>query len=84
MGTLGEPAVKTDALTARKAGLIGCSVCHLLSPAPAPGAAARVAQCPSCGAALHSRKPDSIARTWALVIAAVGWRLSSNGGVPAY
>ena len=26
--------------------------------------------CPRCGAALHARKPDSLARTWALVIAA--------------
>ncbi len=26
--------------------------------------------CPRCGAALHSRKPGSISRTWALVIAA--------------
>jgi paraquat-inducible protein A len=28
------------------------------------------ALCPRCGASLHRRKPDSLARTWALVIAA--------------
>jgi paraquat-inducible protein A len=28
------------------------------------------ARCPRCGAALHKRKPHSLARTWALVIAA--------------
>jgi paraquat-inducible protein A len=27
--------------------------------------------CPRCGASLHDRKPDSIARSWALVIAAL-------------
>ncbi len=28
------------------------------------------ARCPRCGAALHLRKPDSVQRTWALVLAA--------------
>ncbi len=28
------------------------------------------ARCPRCGAALHRRKPHSLARTWALIIAA--------------
>jgi paraquat-inducible protein A len=55
--------VKKKALTARKAGLVACTVCHLLSPDG-------VGRCPRCGAALHSRKPDSIARSWALVTAA--------------
>jgi len=55
--------VKKKALTARKAGLVACTVCHLLSPDG-------VGRCPRCGAALHNRKPDSIARSWALVTAA--------------
>jgi len=57
------------ARTARTASLVSCTVCHLLvrrHPA-APGPAGK---CPRCGAALHARKPNSIARTWALVIAA--------------
>ena len=29
------------------------------------------ARCPRCGSPVHLRKPDSLARTWALVIAAV-------------
>jgi len=70
--------VKKDALTARKAGLIACSVCHLLCPAAPPKRTARAAKCPRCGATLHSRKPDSIARTWALVIAACIFYIPAN------
>jgi paraquat-inducible protein A len=70
--------VKKDALTARKAGLIACSVCHLLCPAAPPERTVRAAKCPRCGAALHSRKPDSIARTWALVIAACIFYIPAN------
>jgi paraquat-inducible protein A len=54
-------------MTARRAGLTGCHDCGLLCRLPA-GAHHRV--CPRCGAALHFRKPDSIRRSWALVIAA--------------
>lgn len=55
-------------LTARAAGLLDCHVCHLLVRRPAqPG---RRLACPRCGSALHQRKPDSVARTWALLIAA--------------
>lgn len=70
--------MKKDALTARKAGLIACSVCHLLCPAAPPKRTTRAAKCPRCGAALHSRKPDSIARTWALVIAACIFYIPAN------
>ena len=70
--------MKKDVLTARKAGLIGCSVCHLLCPATPPERKAKAAKCPRCGATLHSRKPDSIARTWALVIAACIFYIPAN------
>jgi paraquat-inducible protein A len=70
--------LKKNALTARKAGLIACSVCHLLCPAKPPERAGRAPKCPRCGAALHSRKPDSIARTWALVIAACIFYIPAN------
>ena len=70
--------MKKDVLTARKAGLIGCSVCHLLCPATPPERTAKAAKCPRCGATLHSRKPDSIARTWALVIAACIFYIPAN------
>jgi paraquat-inducible protein A len=42
---------------------IGCTSCNLLHEAPAP------ACCRRCTAPLHYRKPDSIVRTWALVLA---------------
>jgi len=47
------------------AGAIGCEICGLVS-APSSGHG----RCPRCDSRLHRRRPDSIARTWALVIAA--------------
>jgi paraquat-inducible protein A len=44
---------------------IGCESCGLVSLRP-PSAA----RCPRCGSALHERKPNSLARTWALMLAA--------------
>jgi paraquat-inducible protein A len=43
-----------------------------------PGAADPAGRCPRCGAALHSRKPQSVARTWALVIAAFIFYIPAN------
>ncbi len=50
-------------VTARGAGLLLCLDCHKVVEARYEGR-----PCPRCGATLHSRKPNSIARTWALVI----------------
>lgn len=69
--------MRYDSLTARKSGLIGCQSCHLLCRAPALDAAPRPV-CPRCGAALHSRKPNSIGRSWALVLAAVIFYIPAN------
>lgn len=66
------------AQTARAAGLVSCTVCHLLSSARPAGGRADTHQCPRCGARLHSRKPNSIARTWALVIAACIFYIPAN------
>ena len=49
--------------TAAERGLILCSICHKLSPTALEGEG-----CPRCGQTLHSRKPSSISRTWALVL----------------
>src|SRR5260221_6040628 len=43
---------------------IGCEACGLVSVPAGHGA-----RCPRCGSAMHARKPDSLNRTWALVIA---------------
>jgi paraquat-inducible protein A len=55
------------AIAAVDAGFIACQVCHLLNKQPRAG---QYPACFRCGASLHPRKPDSIARTWALVITA--------------
>ena len=36
------------------------------------------ARCPRCESALHERKPNSVARTWALVIAAAIFYIPAN------
>ena len=53
-----------SAPTARRALLVSCHACGRLSPLPGQDS------CPRCGAALHSRKPESIHRTWALLVTA--------------
>jgi len=63
--------------TARQLGLLSCHDCHLLSAAPA-GAVHDHLACPRCGAPLHERKPNSLARTWALVVAAAILYIPAN------
>jgi paraquat-inducible protein A len=59
--------MSATALTAMQHGLQSCDVCGLLSR-PAPGA--EEGRCPRCGEELVFRKPGSIERTWAYLIAA--------------
>lgn len=54
-------------LTAERAGLLPCHACGLLNR---PAGGRHDLACARCGAALHHRKPDSIPRTWAFLIAA--------------
>lgn len=56
------------AATGASLGLLSCHVCGQVSRAP-PGL--HDAGCPRCAAPLHIRKPDSLSRTWALLIAAM-------------
>lgn len=63
--------------TAVRSGLLNCHGCSLL--VRRPSMAGRVhAICPRCGARLHLRKPNSIARTWALLIAAFIFYIPAN------
>ncbi len=55
--------------TAAQASLMSCHACHQLSPIPT-GSITGEAICPRCEAHIHLRKPNSISRTWALLIAA--------------
>ncbi|MFM0334553.1 PqiA/YebS family transporter subunit [Paraburkholderia strydomiana] len=67
--------ISAPALTAARAGLFVCHDCGLLSQ---PASHAHEGHCPRCGAGLHFRKPGSIARTWAFVIAAVILYIPAN------
>jgi paraquat-inducible protein A len=59
--------VNDSAVTASQVGLCVCHGCGGLSRLAGEGHEMR---CRRCGAALHLRKPDSVARTWAFLIAA--------------
>lgn len=52
-------------------GLAGCHTCGKVSPVSA-------GHCPRCGSHLHLRKPDSIQRTVALMVAAVALYIPAN------
>jgi paraquat-inducible protein A len=54
-------------------GAVGCETCGLVSVPESEGA-----PCPRCESALHERKPNSVARTWALVIAAAIFYIPAN------
>jgi paraquat-inducible protein A len=69
--------MKASSLTALNSALISCHSCHLLCKAKSFSKGA-YAVCPRCGSRLHSRKPNSIARTWALVIAAFVFYIPAN------
>jgi paraquat-inducible protein A len=69
--------MKPAPLTAMRASLISCHNCHLLCKA-APVVKGLSVSCPRCGSQLHSRKPNSIARTWALIIAAFIFYIPAN------
>lgn len=62
-------------LTAVGLGLRTCHACGLLLRVPGEAHGSR---CPRCGAAVHPRKPDSVGRTWALLIAAYILFVPSN------
>ena len=67
--------MNSQLITARDAGLVSCHSCHLLSKNTKRTEDRR---CPRCGASLHERKPNSIARTWALVLAAFIFYIPAN------
>jgi len=64
---LGRQATAKALRPSASRSLLSCHACDQLCHVASPGHGAR---CPRCGAALHRRKPHSLARTWALIIAA--------------
>jgi paraquat-inducible protein A len=62
-----------EAPTAWRPGAMGCEGCGLVSvPAETDG------HCPRCGSWVHERKPNSVSRTWALVVAAIVLYIPAN------
>ena len=62
-------------LSARDAGLVACSTCGKLHKRTSAGTAA---WCVRCGSRLHSRKPYSLQRTWALLITGILLYIPAN------
>ena len=62
-----------DPPLAWRPGAMGCEGCGLVSvPAEGDG------HCPRCGSWVHERKPNSVSRTWALVVAAIVLYIPAN------
>ena len=70
-----EPDVSAAPATAAALGLLACDTCALLSRA---GPRSHGARCPRCGSPLHARKPGSVGRTWAFLIASVALYIPAN------
>ncbi len=68
-----EPVARVDPHRRLRPRAIGCGTCGLVCEPADPRA-----RCPRCGSALHRRKPGSVARSWALVIAAAVLYVPSN------
>ena len=75
MAPASAAATSAVPLTAAEAGWLVCHTCGLVSR---PGRVDLEARCPRCGDPLHERKHNSIARTWALLIAAAILYIPAN------
>ena len=74
---MGEAAMKPIPFTARNASQISCHSCHLLCRVDFTKIGDALI-CPRCGSILHQRKPNSVKRTWALVLAAFIFYIPAN------
>lgn len=75
---LGRASDRDASVSGRELGRVppdamGCEICRLVSTPREYDT-----ECPRCGSVLHVRKPNSIAWTWALVIAAAAMYLPAN------
>ena len=69
--------MKEEFATALEKSLVSCHSCQLVSKATAVHGKGKMI-CPRCGSVLHQRKPRSLSRTWALVIAAFIFYIPAN------
>jgi paraquat-inducible protein A len=67
-----------NAPTAARAGLLLCPACGMLHRRPQAGPAALRPGCGRCGLLLHARKPHSLSRTLALLLAAAALYAPAN------
>lgn len=72
----GADAVSTDlsghdTLTGQQLGLLNCRTCGRVSQLARPVAPEALLQCPRCDAPLSHRRPGSLQRTWAYLLAAM-------------
>ncbi|MCC8403227.1 paraquat-inducible protein A [Paraburkholderia sp. MMS20-SJTN17] len=70
-----DDSLPHGAVTAAQCGLALCHDCGLLARVQAHG---HGFSCPRCDAAMHLRKPASLSRTWALLIAAIVMYIPAN------
>lgn len=61
---------------AHELGVIGCHTCGLVCEAP--GVSTHAAHCVRCGTVLHKRRPNSLARAWACLLAAMIFYIPAN------
>lgn len=71
----GGGGMSAPAITAMQQGLQNCEHCGLLSR---PESGAEEGRCPRCGSHLHFRKPDSLQRTIAYLVAAAICYIPAN------
>jgi len=65
-------------MVAESAASMGLCACHACGLVSRPHSLADESRCPRCAAMMHFRKPDSIGRTWALIIAALVLYVPAN------
>ena len=74
-----DPATDAPpACSALAAGLWRCRGCGAVCAPPAAALAQRRARCPRCDAVVHPRLPDSVARSWAFLLAGTALYLPAN------
>jgi len=64
-------------LSAKSSGLLQCLDCHQLLKDTEVEPRVNL-KCPRCGATVHQRRPDSLAKTWALAITALICLIPAN------
>lgn len=69
--------MKEPAVTAVRASLLSCHACHKLNRAKRPPKGCQQV-CSRCGTRLHFRKPNSLARSWALTLTALILYIPAN------